>query len=91
MLFRPDGCSDADWLATLTKHHDAWAQMLNGEGWRMFDAYLAREEANVLSAMDAAKTGDEALKLMTAYRLLTRLRSFPKTTLSNIATELQKK
>ena len=62
--------------------------MLQTDAWKAYEAYLVQEENNQMNAMLSIKTGEEALKAVTSFATVRRMRQMPSTTIKVVAATL---
>jgi precorrin-3B methylase len=91
MLVRPVKMNDGDWAIALSKYSEALQQMLKTDGWKIYDQYMEQEQRRVEDAMQSAKTGDEAMKLIGIHSTVVAMRRFPIKELEGTLLQLQKK
>lgn len=90
MLIRPDKMSDGDWVTLQAKYAENLNNLVKSSGWEMFDQYMKSEEERLLSEMPRVKTGDDALRVLSAYSTAKAMRSWAPKMLEVLLTNLRK-
>lgn len=63
--------------------------LISCPGWIQMEAYLKQEEEQALQALEKSVTGDMALKAVSAYTAIRRLRKLPESSLKGAVEALK--